>query len=384
MFSMKKVSILGSTGSAGTQSLDIVRNLKNVKILGLTANKNIELLKQQINEFSPEAVGVMDKQKAEQLQERVEIPVYSGMDGLIKIATLDGIDTVLNSVAGSVGLVPTIEAIKKKKKILLANKETLVVGGELVMKEIQKNNVDMIPIDSEHSAIFQCLMSGKHEEINKIILTASGGPFRNYSREELEKVTVSQALNHPNWKMGKKITIDSATLMNKGFEVIEAHWLFDIPFDRIDVVVHPQSTIHSMIEFVDGNMIAQLGVTDMRIPIQYALTYPERSFNTLPKLDLTRKSLTFEKPNTDSFHCLEYAYDAGKVGGTMCSVLNAADEVGVEAFLSGKIKFLQIPELIKKMMKSHKVIKNPSLEQILRVDKQIRQESQKLIESWLL
>jgi len=380
---MKKLSILGSTGSVGTQTLDIVKNNSDeFNVVGLTTNKNIELLKKQINEFKPEAVAVMDNEKADELKQNVDINVYSGIDGIIKIATLNEVDTVVNSLVGSIGVRPTIEAIKSKKNIALANKETLVTAGSIVMYEVKKNNVDLMPIDSEHSAIFQCINGEQIKDINKITITASGGPFRNYSKEQLENVTVQDALNHPTWNMGNKITIDSATLMNKGFEVIETHWLYGIDYENIDVVVHPQSIIHSMVEFKDHSTLAQMSIPDMKMPIQYALSYPKRFSLNIKKLNLTEiKNLSFEKPNFELFTCLKFAYDAGKEGGTMPCVLNAANEIAVYAFLDNKIKFLDISKIINKMIEDHKIIKNPNLQQILETDRKIKEETQKIIEN---
>jgi len=380
---MKKLSILGSTGSIGTQTLDIVKNNPHeFKIVGLTANKNIELLKNQINEFKPEAVAVMDNEKADLLKEDVDITVYSGIDGIIKIAALDETDTIVNSLVGSIGVKPTVEAIRNKKNIALANKETLVTAGSIVMEEVKKNDVNLMPIDSEHSAIFQCINGENINDINKIIITASGGPFRDYTKQQLENVSVDGALNHPTWNMGNKITIDSATLMNKGFEVIEAHWLYGIGYKDIEVVTHPQSIIHSLVEFKDNSTVAQLSLPDMKMPIQYALSYPKRFELNVKKLNLTEvKNLSFEKPNFELFPCLKYAYDAGNIGGTIPAVLNAVNEVAVYAFLDNKIKFLDIPRLIKTMIEKHNVIKNPVLNEILEIDKKIKEETQKIIES---
>ena len=380
---MKKLSILGSTGSIGTQTLDIVKNNPHeFKIVGLTANKNIELLKNQINEFKPEAVAVMDNEKADLLKEDVDITVYSGIDGIIKIAALDETDTIVNSLVGSIGVKPTVEAIRNKKNIALANKETLVTAGSIVMEEVKKNDVNLMPIDSEHSAIFQCINGENINDINKIIITASGGPFRDCTKQQLENVSVDGALNHPTWNMGNKITIDSATLMNKGFEVIEAHWLYGIGYKDIEVVTHPQSIIHSLVEFKDNSTVAQLSLPDMKMPIQYALSYPKRFELNVKKLNLTEvKNLSFEKPNFELFPCLKYAYDAGNIGGTIPAVLNAVNEVAVYAFLDNKIKFLDIPRLIKTMIEKHNVIKNPVLNEILEIDKKIKEETQKIIES---
>lgn len=383
---MKNISILGSTGSIGTQTLEIVKNNpKEFKIIGLTTNNNIELLKKQIKIFKPEAVAVMDKEKADLLKEKVNINVYSCIDGIIKIATLNEADTVVNSLVGSIGVMPTIEAIKSKKNIALANKETLVAAGQIVMEEVRKNNVSLMPIDSEHSAIFQCLNGEDIKNINKITITASGGPFRNYTKKQLENVTVQDALKHPTWNMGNKITIDSATLMNKGFEVIEAHWLYGIDYNNIEVVIHPQSIIHSLVGFKDNSTLAQLSLPNMKIPIQYALSYPKRLPLETKKLNLIEiKNLDFEKPNFDLFPCLKYAYDAGNIGGTMPAALNAANEVAVSSFLENRIKFNEIPIIIKKMTDSHNAIKNPDLNQILQIDKKIKEETKNIIENGIL
>src|SRR3989344_5626798 len=353
---MKKLSILGSTGSIGTQTLEIVKNNPSeFRVAGLTTNNNIELLKKQIQEFKPIAVAVMDEEKADFLKGDININVYSGIGGIIKIAKLNEVDTVVNSLVGSIGVKPTIE-------------------------EIKKNNVNLMPIDSEHSAIFQCLNGEDINDVNKITITASGGPFREFTKKQMENATAKGALKHPTWSMGDKITIDSATLMNKGFEIIEAHWLYNFPYEKIDVVIHPQSIIHSIVEFKDKSVIAQLGNPDMKIPIQYALSYPKRLDSISRKLNLTEiKNLSFEKPDFERFPCLKFAYDAGKEGGTMPAVLNAANEIAVQHFLGNKIKFLDIPKLIGKMMQRHKLIKNPSLNEILDVDKKIKEETKKII-----
>jgi len=385
---MKNISIIGSTGSIGTQTLDVVNYLSGkFKVVGLAAHSNVEKIFQQIKKFKPRSVALYSTKHAKQLRKKIlysslnlNVEVYSGMDGLEEIASLDECDVVVNSVVGSIGIKPTVKAIESGKDVALANKETLVSAGKIVMEKVKKHGTNMIPIDSEHSAVFQCLRGESSEDVNKIILTASGGPFRNYSRERLERVTINDTLKHPTWKMGKKISVDSATLMNKGFEVIEAHWLFGISYENIEVVIHPQSIVHSMIEFVDGSVIAQLGIHDMRIPIQYALTFPERLCNSLPKLNLNEyKTLTFEKPNTELFPCLKYAYNAGKTGGTMPAVMNAADEIAVHNFLSGNIKFIHIPKIIHKIMEKHKLIKKPTLEQILESDEWARKETWKFI-----
>ncbi|QIB26159.1 1-deoxy-D-xylulose-5-phosphate reductoisomerase [Caloranaerobacter azorensis] len=374
---MKNISILGSTGSIGTQTLEVINELDSFKIVGLSANKNIDLLEKQALKYKPKIVAVYDESRARILRERLNIyniKVVSGMDGLIEVATEKEADIVLTSVVGMIGLLPTLEAIKSGKIIALANKETLVTAGEIVMRKAKENNVDIIPVDSEHSAIFQSLKSGKKEEVAKIILTASGGPFRGKKLKDLEKVSVSDALKHPNWSMGRKISIDSATLMNKGLEVIEAKWLFDVDIENIEVIIHPQSIIHSMVEFIDGSVIAQLGVPDMKVPIQYALTYPKRKYSSIKKLRLTDiKELTFEEPDLNTFPCLKLAFEALKQGGTMPSVLNAANEVAVKLFLDKKIKFLDIPKLIEETMLKHKTIYNPNLDDIIESDKWARE-----------
>lgn len=383
----KKIAILGSTGSIGTQTLDIVRRDPNMEVVSLSAHSNIDLLEEQIKEFRPQLVCVMKEEKAEELKKRLkrtsyEIDVVTGVEGLIEVATLNEAEIVVTAVVGMIGLLPTIRAIEAKKTIALANKETLVTAGELVMNLAKEHGVSILPVDSEHSAVFQCLRGNKHGEIENIILTASGGPFREYTKEQLENVTVEQALNHPNWKMGSKITIDSATLMNKGLEVIEAKHLFDVAPEQIDVVVHKESIVHSMVEYVDGSTIAQLGMPDMRHPIGYALYYPERThLDCISKLKLAEiKNLSFEHPRKDVFPCLQYAYDALKVGGTMPAVLNAANEIVVEAFLNGKISFMEIPQIIHNVMEEHICISSPTLEQILESDAWARACSRKKVD----
>lgn len=379
---MKHLSILGSTGSIGTQTLEIVRQFpEEFKIVGLTANKNSDLLLKQIKEFKPKAVAIMDKTKADDLLNFSPCQVYSGIEGLNKIAALYEADTVVNALVGSVGIEPTYNAIKNKKNIALANKEALVAAGSLIMEEVKRNNSSLMPIDSEHSAIFQCLNGENVKDVSKITITCSGGPFRDYPKKQLENVSVQDALNHPTWTMGNKITIDSATLMNKGFEVIEAHWLYGIEYEKIKVVIHPQSVIHSLVEFVDKSIIAQLGLPDMKIPIQYSLTYPRR-FQSLSKpLDLAEiRNLEFKEPDFEMFPCLKYAYEAGAIGGTLPAVMNAANETAVYAFLGNKIRFLDIQRLIRKMMDGHRLIKNPSLNDILEIDRKTKEETSKIIE----
>ncbi len=366
----KNITILGSTGSIGTQTLDVVREIGGISVKAMTTNTRIELFEKQVREFGPELVCVMDAQKAKEFRENIkdlDIPVLTGMDGLVAAATYEKSDTVVNSVVGNIGLTPTVAAIKAGKDIALANKETLVTCGELVMKLVKENNVHMYPVDSEHSAIFQSLQGNDGNKIEKIILTASGGPFR--TRESLEGITVADALAHPNWSMGRKITIDSATLMNKGLEVIEAKWLFNVELDKIQVTVHPQSIIHSAVEYEDGAVIAQLGVPDMKVPIQYALTYPKRVKNSFKRLDLFETAtLTFEKPQTERFKCLALAYRAIETGGTMPCVMNGANEIAVNRFLNGEIEFLQIPEIIEKVMNMHTVKYNYTVEDVLEAD----------------
>ena len=377
---MKKISILGVTGSIGTQTLDVVRNSEDIKVVGISANSSTEKMKEIIKEFKPKYVAMMKEECAKELKEfcienSFEIEVYSGLDGLVKISVLDEIDMVVTSVVGMIGLVPTMEAIKAKKDIALANKETLVVAGELVMKAAEENGVKILPVDSEHSAIYQSLRGNDLSTLKKIILTASGGPFRGKKEEELKEITLEEALNHPNWSMGKKITIDSATLMNKGLEVIEAHWLFNCDYDNIQVVVHPQSIIHSMVEYTDGAIIAELGSTDMRLPIQYALNYTERKKEVAKSIDFYEISkLTFEKPDMDTFKCLKIAYEVGKKGGLLPTVLNGANEVAVQLFLDRKIKFLEIAEIIENTIKEFQdeCKKELNLDNIIALDKKVR------------
>ena len=379
---MKNISILGATGSIGTQTLDVIRNSEDeIKLIGITANSSVEKMKDIIKEFKPKYVGMMDESSANDIKEfcKKEYPnieVLRGMDGLVKIATLDEIDTVVTSVVGMIGLKPTIAAIEAKKDIALANKETLVVAGELVMKKAKENNVKILPVDSEHSAIFQSLSGYNNKDINKIILTASGGPFRGKTTEDLREVTVKEALKHPKWNMGQKISIDSATLMNKGLEVIEAHFLFDTDYDNIEVVVHPQSIIHSMVEYKDASVIAQLGTPDMRLPIQYALNYPERKGMIAKPLNFYELgALTFEKPDLETFKCLRFAYEAGKIGGLAPTILNGANEEAVALLLDEKIKFLQIAEIIEDCMNVFKenYYDEITLDSVIELDKKVRE-----------
>ena len=378
---MKRISILGSTGSIGTQTLDVIRKNKDkFELVAISANKNINLLLEQIYEFNPKHVAVYDTDSYLKLKDILDgknIEILCGMEGLKTISSLDEIDVLLTAIVGMIGLEPTLEAIKHKKDIALANKETLVCAGKLVMEEARKNNVNILPVDSEHSAIFQALNGENKKDIEKIILTASGGPFRGRKKSELINVTKKQALKHPNWSMGQKISIDSSTLMNKGLEVIEAKWLFDV--DNIDVLVHPQSIIHSMIEFIDSSVIAQLGCPDMKLPIQYALTYPERIQSDFERFNLSKiGSLTFENPDIETFPCLKLAYDSLKMGGTYSAVLNSANEVLVNKFLEEKIKFYDIPYYIERCLENHNSIENPTLEEILEIDKVTRMNLSKI------
>ena len=383
---MKHISVLGSTGSIGTQTLEIVKQFPDeFKIVGLTSNKNSDLLLKQIKEFKPKAAAIMDKSKVDDLLNFSSAQIYSGIDGLNKIAALSESDTVVNALVGSVGIEPTYNAIKAKKNIALANKETLVAAGSVIMEEVKKNNVKLMPIDSEHSAIFQCLNGENIKEVDKITITCSGGPFKNHTKEQLKNVSVQDALKHPTWSMGSKITVDSATLMNKGFEVIETHWLYGIDYEKIKIMIHPQSIIHSLVEFIDHSVIAQLGLPDMKIPIQYALTYPKRFQNLSTSLDLAKiKTLDFKEPDFEMFPCLKYAYEAGADGGTLPAVMNAANEAAVYAFLGNKIRFLDIQMLIRKMMDNHNSIKNPSLKDILEIDKKSKEEIKNIIEEEMI
>ena len=369
---MKNISILGSTGSIGTQTLDIVRDNDDINVCALAAGSNIDLLEKQIREFKPKVVSVWDSDKAEELKKRVrdtDVDIYTGMNGLITAATVDSADIVVLAVVGMVGIRPAIAAINAHKDIALANKETLVTAGHIIMTLAKEKNVRILPVDSEHSAIFQCLNGEDTKEVSKLILTASGGPFRGMTREQMKNVKVEDALKHPNWSMGRKITIDSATLMNKGLEVIEAHWLFNCDYDNIQVVVHPQSIIHSMVEYKDGAIIAELGSADMRLPIQYALYYPERRYLKGERVDFSKiASINFEIPDMDNFRGLYLARQAGITGGSMPTVMNAANEKAVALFLDKKIGFLDIIDIMEKSMNRHVNIKNPSLDDILQTE----------------
>lgn len=369
---MKNITILGSTGSIGTQTLDIVRANDDLRVVAIAAGSNIQKLEEQIREFHPEIVCVYNEEAAANLKIAVadtSVKVVAGMDGLIETAVYKGADIVVTAFVGMIGIRPTLEAIKAGKDIALANKETLVTAGHLVIQVAKDYGVKILPVDSEHSAIFQSLNGENRKEIDKILLTASGGPFRGRTREQMKDVKVEDALKHPNWTMGRKITIDSATMVNKGLEVIEAKWLFDVDFDDIQVVVQPQSLIHSMAQFKDGAIIAQLGTPDMRLPIQYALYYPERRFLAGDRVDFGKIArITFENPDTDNFIGLKLAYEAGRIGGSMPTVFNAANEKAVAKFLDRKIGFLEITDIIQYCMENHKVKENPSVSEILEIE----------------
>lgn len=375
---MKKIAILGSTGSIGTQTLEVVRENKDIEVLGLAAGNNIKLLERQIREFHPKMAAVWSEERAKELRENVKdlnIKIVSGMEGLIELSVMEESEILVTAIVGMIGIRPTIEAIKAGKDIALANKETLVTAGHIIMPLAKEYQVAILPVDSEHSAIFQSLQGGQEKALHKILLTASGGPFRQKTREELLNIQVEDALKHPNWEMGRKITIDSSTLVNKGLEVIEAKWLFDVSLDQIEVVVHPQSIIHSMVEYVDGAIIAQLGTPDMKLPIQYALYYPERRFLQGDRLDFAALSkLTFEKPDMETFYGLRLAFEAGKEGGSLPTVFNAANELAVSKFLERKIKYLEIPEIIEHCMQAHKTIADPSVDEILQTEQEVYEQ----------
>lgn len=371
---MKNIAVLGSTGSIGTQTLEIVRANDDLNVVSLAAGSNIEMLEKQIREFKPQIVCVYNEKKAEELKIKVsdtDVKIVTGMDGLIETAVIKTADIVLTAVVGMIGIRPTIAAIKAGKDIALANKETLVTAGHIIMPLAKEYGIRILPVDSEHSAIFQSLQGNKKSQLSKILLTASGGPFRNTPKEDLKNVTVKDALKHPNWSMGRKITIDSATMVNKGLEVIEAKWLFDVDIDNIEVVVQPQSLIHSMVEYVDGEIMAQLGTPDMKLPIQYALFYPDRRTLDGKRVNFFDiANITFFKPDRDKFKGFDLAFKAGKTGGSLPTIYNAANELAVSKFLNEEIRFLDIPELIETAMNNHKVIDNPSLEQILESEKE--------------
>jgi 1-deoxy-D-xylulose-5-phosphate reductoisomerase len=372
----KKISILGSTGSIGRQTLDIVdHHPHQFEIIALAAGHNLDVVRKQALQYKPKLISVATEEDARTLRSELSsaIKIVSGQSGLLEVAAHSESNFVVNSLVGSMGLEPTLIAIRNQKTIGLANKETLISAGHLVKQALLEYNVKLLPIDSEHSAIFQCLNGEKNDEIKRLILTASGGSFRDFTREQLKNVSVEQALNHPNWSMGAKITIDSATMANKGLEIIEAHWLFDIPYEKIDVIIHPESIVHSMVEFKDKSFIAQLGDHDMRIPIQYALTWPNRLDTPSKPLDLAKiGSLHFRELNMERYPCVKFAYECGKIGGTAPTVFNAANEVAVARFLKGAIHFLQIEDIIEDVLSKHEVQTNPDLEEIISWDQWAR------------
>ena len=378
---MKKIAILGSTGSIGTQTLDVVRANGDIEVLGISAGRNVKMLEEQAREFHPKLIAVWDENAAKDLAVRLQdmdVKIVSGMDGLLELARMPETDILVTAVVGMIGIRPTMEGIKAGKDIALANKETLVTAGHLIIPMAKEYGVQILPVDSEHSAIFQALHGEKREQVEKLLITASGGPFRGRKRDELKNVTLADALKHPNWVMGQKITVDSATLVNKGLEVMEAKWLFDVDLDHIQVVVQPKSIIHSMVEFKDGAVMAQLGTPDMRFPIQYALYYPERRYLEGERLDFHKlKEITFEDPDMETFLGLPMAMDAARAGGSMPTVFNAANELAVKKFLQEKIGFLDIYEIIGQSMDRHQVIANPDLDEILAVEA----ETYKWIES---
>ncbi|WP_003541203.1 1-deoxy-D-xylulose-5-phosphate reductoisomerase [Desulfotomaculum nigrificans] len=386
---MKYVSILGSTGSIGRQTLEVIKSFpESLQLVALAAGRNRQDFLAQCLEFRPLVVSLEQEEDAqwlkEQLARRGFYPeIYYGLDGLVKVATCNQATVVVTAVSGAIGLVPTCAAISAGKDIALANKETLVAAGEYVTALAAKHKVKLLPVDSEHSAIWQCLHGESKNSVRRLLLTASGGPFRQWEQGDLAEVTPQMALQHPNWAMGKKITIDSATLMNKGLEVIEARWLFNLDFDAIDVVIHPQSIIHSMVEYGDGSILAHLGMPDMRIPIQYALSYPQRWTNDLPRLNLTElNGLTFEQPDTQKFPSLALAYEAGRMGGTAPAVLNAANEIAVHAFLAGQIKFTDIPSTVERTLAAHQVVTPSGLEEIIEVDGWARRQAAKILSKY--
>lgn len=378
---MKKIAILGSTGSIGTQTLDVVRANKDIRVLGISAGRNIKKLEEQAREFSPRLVAVWDEAAAAELRVKLqdtEVRVVSGMEGLLELAAMEETEILVTAIVGMLGIRPTIEAIKAGKDIALANKETLVTAGHLIMPMAKEYGVQILPVDSEHSAVFQALNGENKKEIHKLLITASGGPFRGKKREELKKVTLADTLKHPNWVMGQKITVDSATLVNKGLEVMEAKWLFGVELEQIQVVVQPQSVIHSMVEFEDGGIMAQLGTPDMRLPIQYALYYPHRRYLDGERLDFAKLGqITFEEPDMDTFLGLPMAIQASREGGSMPAVFNAANELAVKKFLHEEIGFLDIYDIIGQSMERHKKVESPDLEEILAVE----EETYKWIES---
>lgn len=384
-YRLKNISILGATGSIGTQTLDVLRKEKDrFTLLGISAHLNRDKVLEIIEEFKPQFVAITDKGTYKLLKDycRINYPsveVLFGIEGMQIVATLDKVDIVVTSVVGMIGLIPTIAAIRAGKDIALANKETLVAAGEIVMREAKLHGVKILPVDSEHSAIYQCIQGNNMSNIHRILLTASGGPFKGKTLMELENVTLKDALKHPKWNMGKKISIDSATLMNKGLEVIEAHWLFNVDYTNIEAVVHPQSIIHSMVEYIDGSVIAQLGCADMRLPIQYALNYPHRAERVVEYLNIYgTEALSFEKPDLETFKCLQLAFEAGKIGGNMTAILNSANEAAVELFMVERIKFLKIPEIVEESMNrfdhnSKAADSNAAIEEIIDIDRKVKE-----------
>ena len=382
---MKRLAILGSTGSIGVNTLDIVRQFpEKFEVVSLSAGMNIQLLKKQILQFRPKLVSVLNKELSETLQREllnVPIEIVHGVEGLIQVAIHPEVDQVVSAIVGAVGLIPTLSAIKTGKVIALANKESLVMAGKIMMDEAKRNHAQILPVDSEHSAIFQVLLGHQKEDVHHLILTASGGPFLNLPLHRLQEVTVKEALNHPLWEMGKKVTIDSASLMNKGLEVIEAHWLFNIPIEKIIVQIHPQSVVHSMVEYIDGSIVAQMGIADMRIPISYALSFPHRLPLNLSPLDLSQiGGLTFFPPDPERFPCLRLAYRSIEIGETMPAILNAANEIAVNAFLEGSLKFTDVPLLLQRVMEEHEVKLVHTIEDILRADQWARERSKAILE----
>ena len=386
---MKNITILGSTGSIGVNALKIIQaNPDRYRCVGLAAGRNIALLLRQIEAFQPKAVCVLDERLASELEDqftdRFNPEVFYGTEGFIHLATLDEADTIISAMTGAAGLLPTYEAVKAGKNIALANKETMVMAGCLIMAEAEKQGVSVLPVDSEHSAIFQSLQGHPREDVRRVILTASGGSFRDLSLDEMGKVTPAQALNHPNWDMGEKVTIDSATLMNKGLEAIEAKWFFNLDMDQISILIHPQSIVHSMVEYKDGSIIAQLGIPDMMIPISYALSYPRHMENSLPPLELDQVGqLTFKKPDLKRFRCLDLALKAAEIGGSMPTVVNGANEIAVEAFLKGKIKFLGIPDLIEKTIETYQPHPVDSIEMVTEANEWARKKAREVLRKWI-
>ncbi len=378
---MKRIAILGSTGSIGCSSLRVIEaHPEAYQVVALAAGKNVDLLAEQVRKFKPLEVAVLGDEEVDRLEKRLEVgqktKIVSGRDGFIHLATLEAVDTVISAITGAAGLVPTYAAIVAGKNIALANKETMVMAGPLVIEEVRRRGVTLLPVDSEHSAIFQCLQGHLRDDVRRVILTASGGPFRDFSYEEMERVTPEQALQHPNWNMGPKITVDSATLMNKGLELIEARWLFGLDIHQIHILIHPQSVIHSMVEYKDGSILAQMGIPDMITPISYALSYPRHVDTTLPALDLEQVgTLRFMKPDTGKFRCLELALRAAETGESMPAVLNGANEVAVELFLRGRIGFIEIPSLIERTMKAHTPFVIDSIEKVMEADAWARQRA---------